>query len=185
MLRPASGSLHLPHEVLEHIIGFLWDDPSELARCCLVCRAFLFPALYHLKDYECCGRTTLGIQNRAALSGYARWFRLNRNKPFGEQNTYIDIVLAIVVIDDSRRPFAHLFPMILPGCNIPPTVSSLQFHCIDWSLTRPHSRFFDCLAFFTGITKLELTACCLRSAWDLRRTVAALPNLESLMLNNI
>ena len=112
-------------------------------------------------------------------------FDSTKKKPFGEQSTYADVVLAIVVIDDSHRPFAHLFPMMLPGSNIPPAVSSLHFHCINWSSTRPHNRFFDCLAFFTGIKKLELVACCLSSAWDLRRTVSALSNLEILILNSI
>ena len=122
-------------EVYEHILDFLWDDPITLARCCMVCRRFRSVALQHLTDFSdptLCGTETL-VQSAHALKAKQHW-------TFSKRTFCLDIH------EDPRRPFVHLFPLLLPGCHVQGT-TYLHIEGMDWSSRRLHNSFFDYLSY--------------------------------------
>ncbi|EPT00450.1 hypothetical protein FOMPIDRAFT_88406 [Fomitopsis schrenkii] len=164
---------HLPLEIYDYIIDFLWYDPAALARCCLVCSALLAAAAHHLDHL---GR--LEISNRAAVALYARIFSAKENRLFS--NT----IESIVVREDPRSPFVHHFSISIPGCYLP-EVTELYLNQLDWTITRPHVLFFDCLTFYSGVAELHLSSCRFKNASQLRRLISALPSLKALSLVRI
>lgn len=144
-----------------------------LARCCLVCTA-----LYH-SARRILMRTALTVDNREVLHAYARIFLSKRNRPFGS------VIRQLKLSDDPHKPFAHVWPMLIPG-SVLPRVESLHLIGVDWAAMRPNGMFFDrYLGYYTGIKQLHINRCRFRSAAELRRLIKALPNLEFVQVLSI
>ncbi|KZT63286.1 hypothetical protein DAEQUDRAFT_734004 [Daedalea quercina L-15889] len=162
-----------PQEVIEQIVDHLWDDPVALAMCFRVCHSWLAAAKYHLDEYK-----DMTIRSRMALTGYGRMFKLHRRERVNEQ------AQTMKILDNPLKPFAHLFPMLILGCDAT-GISQLEMSRVDWATTRPHSRFFNYLSYYTSTTVLEFNECCFGSPSQIRRAINALPNLTTLVLRSI
>ena len=87
-------------------------------------------------------------------------------------------------MDAVHKPFAHLFPMLIVGSDVP-WVEQLDLYQLDWITTRPHISFFDYLGCYSRTTTLWLMKCRFYAASQLRRLINALPNLEMVSLLSI
>ncbi|KZT64369.1 hypothetical protein DAEQUDRAFT_38884 [Daedalea quercina L-15889] len=173
-----SAFLRVPQELIDHIVDFLWDNAVTLTRCCFVCHPWRLAARYHLRRYE-----HLTVRSRTDLTEYGRVLQLNRNTPlFTNKRRLRDY--KIEIIDDHRRPFAHLFPIFMRGSDVT-GASKLSINQVDWTSIQPHDQFFRCLSSYTNITSLHLCHCRFHSASHLYRTVDALPSLTYLKLSDI
>ncbi|KAH9831827.1 uncharacterized protein C8Q71DRAFT_286751 [Rhodofomes roseus] len=88
------------------------------------------------------------------------------------------------VDDNPREPFAHVWPILIPGSYLQDLLE-LKLSGIDWTTTNPHNTFDICLSFYSGITILSITHCSFRTGRELRRITNALGRLTSLSLSNI
>ncbi|EPT01897.1 hypothetical protein FOMPIDRAFT_1048489 [Fomitopsis schrenkii] len=171
--RYCSGSItRFPQEIYDYIIDFLWYDPAVLARCCLVCSAFLPVAAYHLEQFG-----FLHISSRASFTIYARAFRAKENRRFHK-------IHALSMAEDPQFPFIYHFSISMPGCYVP-GATKLYIDGVDWAIRPPHLRFFDCLTFYSRVTYLSLLSCRFKNAAQLRRLINALPGLNTLVLDGI
>ncbi|KZT66325.1 hypothetical protein DAEQUDRAFT_473657 [Daedalea quercina L-15889] len=168
----ASGSSPaLAQELIELIAEYLWDEPVQLARCCLACRAWYYAASQHL-------RRSVTLRNTNDLSNLARVLASARNRRYGRALEDIDIT------DNPTKPFAHTFPSRVRG-DLLARLDELHFAQLDWKTVRPYMPFFTHLSRFTAVTRLVLSQCRFRRAEDLRDIIKCLPNLERLQLDTI
>ncbi|KZT67080.1 hypothetical protein DAEQUDRAFT_409985 [Daedalea quercina L-15889] len=165
---------YFPQEILEYIVDFLWDDPMSLARCSLVCRAWLWATADHLIWYT---SGALSISSCKTLAGYGRAFASGRTK-----TEIAGGVTNIILVEAARKPFLHLFPMLMLGCDV--RASRLEIHGVNWATTKPHNQFFDSLAWYASVTALALSECHFSGASQLRKVINRLPSLQSLQLND-
>ncbi|KAH9914924.1 uncharacterized protein B0H18DRAFT_113896 [Fomitopsis serialis] len=86
--------------------------------------------------------------------------------------------------DHPDKPFAHTFPVRVPG-RLLSQLESLKFSQLDWTSTRPHLSFFTHLSYFSSVTCLSLRRCRLRRADEIWMITRALPGLEVLRLRSI
>ena len=163
---------HLPQEIIDSIIALLWDDPVSLGLCSLVCCAWLKTSIKYLEEYT---GGVLKIRDWAALVACSRAL-----KTYTRQSHFH----TIQIIDDPKRPFSHLFPMLVPGCDLA-GISILELGGVNWTTTRLSTHFFDFLAYFASIRTLGLRQCRFGSASDLRRMIIAFPQLEVLILDRV
>lgn len=162
----------LAQELIDTIADFLWDEPVQLARCCLVCCAWYFAARRHLSpSVALCGRDTLDDLVRILMSK--------------ENNRYGQAVRNLQIVDKPDQPYVRTLPMRLPGCHLK-GLKVVHFLDLDWAaLARPHISFFDYLTSYSSVTKVCFDNCTFRRVEDLRAIADALPNLDSLMLSRI
>lgn len=158
-----------PQEVIDLIFEFLRYEPVTLPQCSLVCHA-----LYHAARRVSWG-PRLELSTRAALSDCGRMLMSNRTTSYGKRFG------ALLIDDNSKAPFAHVWPMLIPAPLLP-RVSWLCLSYIDWRNSTPHCLFFDLLSCYTTVKSLRIGFCNFRSASDVRRLIDALPNLEELQL---
>lgn len=139
----------------------------------MVCRAFRPVALQHLTEFY-----APNLSSAAILGLFARALRAKEHRTLSRRTFRLEIY------EDPRRPFAHLFPLLLPGCDVPGT-TCLQFEGLDWAARHPHSTFFDYLSYYSNVSELTLSQCRFGSASELRRFINALPKLATLTLSGI
>ncbi|KAH9920359.1 uncharacterized protein B0H18DRAFT_1024302 [Fomitopsis serialis] len=171
--QPAYASNVVPtfaQELIDIIADYLWDEPVQLARCCLVCRAWYFSARQHLH------RRTL--QSAKDLADLVRILMSKQNRGYGHALHDLEIK------DDPARPFAHTFPIRVPA-SLLSRLDGLGFSQLDWTKARPHVRFFKHLAYFSTVTRLSLVGCSFRRADELRTLINTLPSLSMLLLDSI
>ncbi|KAH9831829.1 uncharacterized protein C8Q71DRAFT_861502 [Rhodofomes roseus] len=161
-----------PQELLERICGFLWDEPLVLVSCTRVCCT-----LYHAARRVLSGPGIIW-RTREALQDYAHLLISHRNTSYCKHFKYLWIY------DDASKPFAHVWPMFIPGWMLS-EVSHVHLNELDWSNKTPHDIFFAHLSSYTSVSSLDLCNCRFRSLTDLRRVINALPNLTSLDLVNV
>ncbi|KZT68063.1 hypothetical protein DAEQUDRAFT_812403 [Daedalea quercina L-15889] len=168
----SDASSRLAHELIEDISDFLWDEPVQLARCCLVCRAWYHAARRHLTPW-------LTIRSNNALRDLVHILMSKRNGKYGQ------VLQHLTINDDAQRAFAHTLSVRIPGCLLP-SLRSLQFSYLDWTAAlRPHASFFTFLTYFQSVTALVLEACHFHSTDDFHRIVDALPRLQTLTLDTV
>ncbi|TFY54461.1 hypothetical protein EVJ58_g8853 [Rhodofomes roseus] len=162
-----------PQELIERICEFLWDEPVQLAvRCTRIC-----PAWYHAARRVLSG-DMITCRTQKALQDYAHTLTSRRNAPYRKRFG------KLCIYDNARKPFAHVWPMFIPGW-ILPELNSVTLGDLDWSTKTPHDVFFAYMSSYTSISRLDLRDCRFRSLPDLRRVINALPNLTSLRLHNV
>ncbi|KZT68054.1 hypothetical protein DAEQUDRAFT_812397 [Daedalea quercina L-15889] len=162
----------LAYELIEDISDFLWDEPVQLARCCLVCRAWYYAARRHLTSW-------LTIRSNNALRDLVHILMSKRNGKYGQ------FLRQLTITDDAQRAFAHTIPVRIPGCLLP-SLGILQFFDLDWTTAvRPHESFFTSLTYFTSVIHLTLSGCHFHSADEFHRIINALPRLASLILYEV
>ncbi|KAH9830643.1 uncharacterized protein C8Q71DRAFT_862394 [Rhodofomes roseus] len=161
-----------PQELIERICEYLWDEPLILLDCMRVCRAWYHAARRLLS------RPWMTWRNREALQDDAHTLISHRNAPYRKHFKDLSIY------DDASNPFAHVWPMFIPGSMLP-KVRSVELVGLDWSTKTPHDSFFVYLSSYTSVWSLDLRDCRFRSLTDLRRVINALPNLTSLGLHNV
>ncbi|TFY54254.1 hypothetical protein EVJ58_g8969 [Rhodofomes roseus] len=163
----------LPQELIERICEFLWDEPVQLAvSCTRIC-----PAWYHAAR-RLLPERVIACQTREALQDHAHTLTSHRNAPYRKRFQQLRIY------DNASKPFAHVWPMLIPGSMLP-ELWSVHLGNLDWSVKIPHDSFFVYLSSYTSISHLQLRNCRFRSPPGLRRVINALPNLMSLELYNI
>ncbi|KZT63277.1 hypothetical protein DAEQUDRAFT_815749 [Daedalea quercina L-15889] len=159
----------LSQELIEYTADFLWDEPKQLARCCLVCSAWYHAAIRHLQK-------TMNVRSNNAMRDLVYLLMSKRES----RDRYARALKSLVIADDFSKPFAHSFPMRLPGI----AVKSLELSSLNW--TKPfHPEFFKYLSRFTSVTALYLWRCRFGSTDDFEKVISTLPNLETLNLESI
>ncbi|TFY60860.1 hypothetical protein EVJ58_g4874 [Rhodofomes roseus] len=157
-------------ELIDFIADFLFDEPVQLARCCLVCRAWYFSARHHLLE-----RT---LQSTRALNDLVRILMSRNNRSYGRALRHLTIR------EHPTKAFAHTFPLRVTASRLS-QLTMVSFSQLDWTLKRPHARFFKHLAYFASVTSLILERCRFRHTDELRTTIHALPSLELLSLDSV
>ncbi|KAH9831812.1 uncharacterized protein C8Q71DRAFT_861490 [Rhodofomes roseus] len=169
----SNTSPQFPQELIERICEFLWDEPVQLAvSCTRICPAWYHAARRVLPEYAITCRT------QEALRDYAHTLTSLRNAPYRKQ------FKKLWISDNASKPFAHVWPICIPGW-ILPKLRYVELVTLDWSTKTPHDSFFIYLSSYTSVSCLILRDCRFRSLPDLRRVINALPNLMSLELYNI
>ncbi|TFY62317.1 hypothetical protein EVJ58_g3933 [Rhodofomes roseus] len=164
-----------PQELFERICEFLWDEPVQLAvSCTRICPAWYHAArrLLPLPEWKITCRT------REALQDHAHTLISRRNAPYRKR------FKSLWIYDNASKPFAHVWPMFIPGSMLPELWSAHLVN-LDWSTKMPHDSFFIHLSSYTSVLNLQMYHCRFRSLPDLRRVINALPNLMSLELYKV
>ncbi|KAF9814338.1 hypothetical protein IEO21_05181 [Rhodonia placenta] len=163
---------HLLQELIDLVIDNLHDDPAALKACTLVSRVWTKRARHHLLK-------RIYIKTNSSLQHLSRSLRMPRRQ-MSLNNT-----CELHVHDNHKNPFAHIVPHFLA----PHTskISTLCLHDVKWDglESRFHPSFFDYLPLFTSITCLAVSSCRFRSVCDLKRLLAAFPNLNDVSLCDI
>ncbi|TFY56408.1 hypothetical protein EVJ58_g7665 [Rhodofomes roseus] len=147
-----------PQELIERICECLWDEPVQLAISCMrIC-----PAWYHAAR-RVLPEDSITWRSREALQDYAHTLISHRNAPYRKR------FKTLWILDDTSKPFAHVWPMFVPGWMLP-ELSFVAFCNHDWSAKTPHDSFFVHLSSYTSVLSLQLHDCKFRSLTDLRRT---------------
>ncbi|TFY54788.1 hypothetical protein EVJ58_g8653 [Rhodofomes roseus] len=147
-----------PQELIERICEFLWDEPVQLAvSCTRIC-----PAWYHAARRLLPELATITCRTREALQDYAHTLTSHRNAPYRNRFETLSIY------NNASKPFAHVWPMFIPGW-ILPVLRSVNLKDLDWSTKTPHDSFFVYLSSYTSISSLRMYDCRFRSLPDLRR----------------
>ncbi|KAH9830672.1 uncharacterized protein C8Q71DRAFT_911231 [Rhodofomes roseus] len=164
----------LPQELIERICEFLWDEPVQLAvSCTRIC-----PAWYHAARRLLPEHATITCRTREALQDYAHTLTSHRNAPYRNRFETLSIY------NNASKPFAHVWPIFIPGW-ILPVLRSVTLKDLDWSTKTPHDSFFVYLSSYTSISSLQMYDCRFRSLPDLRRVINALPSLTWLYFRNV
>ena len=100
------------------------------------------------------------------------------NKRYGR------VLQHLTVADDIVKPWAHTFPLRLPGCFFT-SLASLEFCRLDWTQRRLLVYFCRYLRHFSSVTSLRLTQCRLCSARDLRGLINVFPKLTDVSIDSI
>ncbi|KAH9831823.1 uncharacterized protein C8Q71DRAFT_861498 [Rhodofomes roseus] len=162
-----------PQELIERICEFLWDEPVQLAvSCTRICPAWYHAARRLLPAHDITCRT------REALQDHAHTLTSLRNAPCRKR------FWRVRISDNASKPFAHVWPMFIPGW-ILPELRDVELVALDWSTKTPHDSFFIYLSSYTSISSLQMYDCRFRSLPDLRRVINALPSLTWLYLHNV
>ncbi|KAH9920357.1 uncharacterized protein B0H18DRAFT_1121955 [Fomitopsis serialis] len=167
----SDASPTLPHEIIELIADFLWDEPVQLARCCLICCAWYHAAKRYLSR-------SVTIRSTRALGDLGHILVSKVNRPYGRS------LRSLYIYENAEEPYAHTFSMRVSGCLLS-KVEELCIFRLDWVTTRPHTSFFTYLNSFGTVTSLTLYQCCFRHAEVLRTIVDALPGLTDFALVSI
>ncbi|TFY55358.1 hypothetical protein EVJ58_g8300 [Rhodofomes roseus] len=169
----SNTSPQFPQELIERICEFLWDEPVQLAvSCTRICPAWYHAVRRVLPEYA------ITCRAQEALQDYAHTLTSLRNAPYRKQ------FKKLWISDNASKPFAHVWPICIPGW-ILPKLRYVELVTLDWSTKTPHDSFFIYLSSYTSVSCLILRDCRFRSLPDLRRVINALPNLMSLELYNI
>ncbi|TFY51665.1 hypothetical protein EVJ58_g10446 [Rhodofomes roseus] len=146
-----------PQELIERICEFLWDEPVQLAvSCTRICPAWYHAARRLLPAHNITWRT------REALQDYAHTLTSHRNAPYRKR------FQQLWIYDNASKPFAHVWPIFIPGW-ILPELDFVHLVDLDWSTKTPHDSFFVYLSSYTSISSLQMYDCRFRSLLDLRR----------------
>ncbi|KZT68526.1 hypothetical protein DAEQUDRAFT_727891 [Daedalea quercina L-15889] len=163
----------LSQELIEYTADYLWDEPVQLARCCLVCRAWYHAAIRHL-------RKTVHVESHNAMSDLVH-ILMSKREP---NIRYARALKSLVIADSFGKPFAHTFPLRLP-IELITALESLELSSVDWTKPRFHPNFFKYFSRFTSVTALYFWRCRFRSTEDFQRIINRLPNLKTLNLESV
>ncbi|KAH9831797.1 uncharacterized protein C8Q71DRAFT_861473 [Rhodofomes roseus] len=163
-----------PQELIERICEFLWDEPVQLAvSCTRICPAWYHAARRLLPEHD------ITWQTREALQDHAHTLTSLRNAPYRKR------FQQLLIYDNASKPFAHVWPMFIPGW-ILPKVRVVTLGDLDWSTRTPHDSFFVYLSSYTRILTLSLRTylevipslagnTTLKTLWIHLRDIAPLP----------
>ncbi|KAH9831817.1 uncharacterized protein C8Q71DRAFT_286199 [Rhodofomes roseus] len=162
-----------PQELIERFCELLWDEPVQLAVSCMrIC-----PAWYHAARRILQG-DTIFWRTRYDLQDYAHTLISHHNAPYRKR------FQQLWIYDHASKPFAHVWPMFIPGSMLP-ELWSVHLVSLDWSTKIPHDSFFIHLSSYTSVLHLQIYRCRFRSLPDLRRVINALPSLTWLYFRNV
>ncbi|KZT69950.1 hypothetical protein DAEQUDRAFT_810969 [Daedalea quercina L-15889] len=166
----------LPHELVDYILEFLWDDIRTLFNCSLTCHRYRgSPMCRHFRGIK--PTNIIYIHNRRDLDFVSRVLSSKRTRRFYEQ----DNITYIAIGDNPHKPFAHTVPLRISPSHLP-DLDVIEIFSTDWVACRPHPSFFLRLAHFVSVTRLGLYHCRFHFALELRQLTDALPNLTTLHL---
>lgn len=163
-------TVHIPPELTDQMIDFLWDDVSTLANCALTCKTWYPASLYHL-------RRNLVVRSASGLRRAAQGLISPSSRP-----QYASVEM-LHVHEDSQRPFFHNLPLFIHGPFLP-ALRTVILHDVDW-LTyrhpRPHPTHFHLkLSWFTSVTTVVFRNCRFRDLTELLCVVRSFPRLRAL-----
>ncbi|KAI0741291.1 hypothetical protein C8Q80DRAFT_126877 [Daedaleopsis nitida] len=180
MASPRRMDFHIPGEITDQIISFVWPDCHSLCACALVRRSWLPASRLHL------------FYSLDISSGARYDHLLTQVIPSKKLNPWLASVhelrlcgyLDIRVDDpsngtnDSRRVhrFIHDFAGHLPN------LRSLQLVYLDWHLCPPHPSAYLAISRFSLVREVVLNYCEFPSFNVFRRLIVALPSLAELSL---
>ncbi|KAH9919931.1 uncharacterized protein B0H18DRAFT_1106448 [Fomitopsis serialis] len=144
------SAIVLPQELIEYIAGLLWNEPVQLARCCLVCHAWRHAA-------DCYIHNEVVIPDKKTLVALMQILMSKQNKCCSKT------IQSLCIVDQHEKPYAHTFPMYIQGCLLP-EIDFLGMKHLNWAMARSHASFFSYLNSFTSVLKLELSECCFVNA---------------------
>ncbi|KAI0333676.1 hypothetical protein GY45DRAFT_1432114 [Cubamyces sp. BRFM 1775] len=179
------GVPHLPAEVTDQIIFFVWPDRQALCQCALTCRAWL-PASRHqlFREVEICSTQAYDalvchvLHSDAMRPWLASVRRVRVVHPFIPKATSMS--LGIPGGPSDRRDFKQGHRFIHEFAGHLPNLQSLVLTGIDWLQCTAHPSLHLVLASFSRIEALALDFCRFISFNAFRRLIVALPALRAL-----
>ncbi|GBE83251.1 hypothetical protein SCP_0502990 [Sparassis crispa] len=170
----------LPPEIFDHIIDFLWDDPSALAACSLTCRTWLPTTRLHLfrsvtlgGAHHCAQLNALLDASAAASTGIPRYIReLCILTPWMDEHGHLNhLGQGLTLLLPRLRAVQHLaLANVLWNPSFSPT-------------TKQEEECF--LTFSPAVRTLRLSFVDFENPHDLLRFLSAYPQLRTVHMSNV